>query len=207
MKTIISADVDKFASLQIDLLQKYKAGHITTGHIEWFNNLSKDERDALLMADKNHEILRLLSGCESLIIDAHGGIETFASANEVFKFGIYPPLEDWSMDRPEELTGETAVVVYEVVRDANFVKMFDSLVVDFDKMCFTKHQIKIFCRKYPNCLRTDGYATFFPLKMKEQFFVASVLVYREGLGIFLYDSKYSSVWPSKHKYRVIVPQF
>src|SRR3989344_401881 len=44
--TVIGADTAKLAGLQIDLLQKMRQGHITLDHLEWFNNLTKDDRDA-----------------------------------------------------------------------------------------------------------------------------------------------------------------
>jgi len=40
------------AGLEIDLLQKMRQGHITLGHLEWFNNLSKEARDALVVGEK-----------------------------------------------------------------------------------------------------------------------------------------------------------
>ena len=51
MKTVIDAGSAKFAGLQIDLLSKYRAGQISVEHIEWFNGLSKDTRDAILSGE------------------------------------------------------------------------------------------------------------------------------------------------------------
>ncbi len=45
MNTIIGAEAARWAGLQIDLNQKYRAGHITADHLEWFNGLRKDIRD------------------------------------------------------------------------------------------------------------------------------------------------------------------
>lgn len=46
MSTIIDAGSAKLAGLQIDTLSKYRAGLITIGQWERFNNLSSDEREA-----------------------------------------------------------------------------------------------------------------------------------------------------------------
>jgi hypothetical protein len=43
----IGAESARWAGLQIDLLAKYRAGHITADHLDWFNNLSKETRDKL----------------------------------------------------------------------------------------------------------------------------------------------------------------
>ena len=45
MSTIIDADTAKLAGLQIDLLQKVRSGQVTMDHLEWFNNLTKEDRD------------------------------------------------------------------------------------------------------------------------------------------------------------------
>ncbi len=52
MNTIIDADAAKLASLQIDLLQKVRQGHVTLGHLEWFTGLSRDAREALMVGEK-----------------------------------------------------------------------------------------------------------------------------------------------------------
>ncbi|MFH1473224.1 MAG: hypothetical protein ABIF06_02330 [bacterium] len=51
MNTIIGADTAKLAGLQIDQLQKVRQGHITLEHLEWFNKLSRTQRDMLSGAD------------------------------------------------------------------------------------------------------------------------------------------------------------
>jgi len=48
MKTMevgIGADAAKLAGLQVDTLQKVRSGQITLCHWEWFNRLTKEERD------------------------------------------------------------------------------------------------------------------------------------------------------------------
>ncbi len=47
MSTIIGAEAARWAGLQIDLNQKYRTGHITADHLEWFNNLSRKRREEL----------------------------------------------------------------------------------------------------------------------------------------------------------------
>lgn len=51
MNNIIDAGAAKLAGLQIDLLQKVRQGHATIEHLEWFNGLSRAQRDMLSGAD------------------------------------------------------------------------------------------------------------------------------------------------------------
>jgi len=45
MDTIIGADAAKLADLQIDLLQKIRNGQVTLDQLEWFNKLTREERE------------------------------------------------------------------------------------------------------------------------------------------------------------------
>lgn len=45
METGIGADAAKLAGLQVDTLQKVRSGQITLIHWEWFNRLTREERD------------------------------------------------------------------------------------------------------------------------------------------------------------------
>ncbi len=52
METIIGADAAKLAGLQIDMLQKMRSGQMTLAQVEWFNNLTKEQREAFLSGKK-----------------------------------------------------------------------------------------------------------------------------------------------------------
>ncbi len=47
MGNTIGVDAAKLAGLQIDLLQKIRSGHVSLDHLEWFNKLTREERDYL----------------------------------------------------------------------------------------------------------------------------------------------------------------
>lgn len=57
MSKNIEVDAAKLAGLQIDMLQKLRDGQMTIKQMEWFNNLSNDERDYLL--EKRFEKINL----------------------------------------------------------------------------------------------------------------------------------------------------
>lgn len=64
MNEIIEAGTAKLlAGLQIDQLQKLRSGQITLYHLQWFNNLTLDERDRLSgvkeVADNNQSFIHL----------------------------------------------------------------------------------------------------------------------------------------------------
>jgi len=52
MKELIGAEAAKLAGLLVDALQKMRDGQMALGHFEWFNNLTKDERDRFMTGEK-----------------------------------------------------------------------------------------------------------------------------------------------------------
>jgi len=158
-------------------------------------------------------ILQLLSKGESIIIDACDGTETLANAKNVFKSGIDSDFKNWKLDNAGKITAETAMAVHKIVKDATFAQMFGSFGTDLEKLCLTQHQIKVFCKKHPNWLRTEGYATFFLFKKDDNkpatldnLFVAYVDVTSDGLCVDVYEFSYGNVWHAKFAHRVVVPQ-
>ena len=150
--------------------------------------------------------LKLISGGESLTLDAVNGTETLVDAKDVFAH-IDPDFKNWGADEKGPETGETAVDVYEMVKDATFSQMFRKLNVDARKLCLTQHQIKNFVKKHRNWLRTDGYATFFLFESKGNLFVAYVVFYSDGeLGVRVYRFGNLSVWYAEYRPRVVVLQ-
>jgi hypothetical protein len=152
------------------------------------------------------QILKLLSKGKSIIIDACDGTETLATAQEIFMSGIDSDFKNWGTNKPGIATTETAVEVHEMVKDTTFAQMFGSLGTDLDRLCLTQHQIKTFCKKHPNWLRADGYATFFLFKVDNQFFVAYVRVDSDGLRVNVDRFEDAYVWHAESAPRVVVPQ-
>lgn len=149
--------------------------------------------------------LRRLFETETIIIDACDGTETLATAKETFKAGIDSGSKNWGTNKADKATEETAVTIHEMVKDATFAQMFGSLGSDLDKLCLTQHQIKTFCEKNPNWLRSDGYGTFFLFKADGQFFVADVDVLPDGLLVRVDRFGFDGVWRARCALRVVVP--
>jgi len=155
---------------------------------------------------KANSILKLISKGELLLIDAINGKETLAQAEDIFPSGISFDFKKWETDQPGDATEETPVQVYEMTQDATFAQMFGSLGTDLDKLYLTQHQIKNFCKKYPDWLRSDGFATFFPFKVEEQYFVAVVRVCGGGLFVGVRRLGHGNIWGAGRRRRVVVPQ-
>lgn len=216
MSTIIGADAAKLAGLQVDTLQKVRSGHVTLAHWEWFNLLTKKERDRLcgngaapVVTEKTkpQSILRLISGEETLVLDPTDGKETIPEAKVVFPAYIDSDFQNWGADEASGPTSETPVAVYEMVRDAKFETMFNSLGTEKEKLCLTQSQIIGFVKKYRNWLRTEGYATFFLFQSKGKFFVANVYFDGNGrLGVIVNRFAYDYVWGAECRHRVVFPQ-
>lgn len=158
------------------------------------------------VSKKDDSFTRLLSRGESIIIADCDGQETLANAKDVFKSYIDDGFKNWKINNKSVATEETPVEVRELVKDATFVQMFGSLGTDLDKLCLTQHQIKMFCKKHSNWLRTDGYATFFLFKENNQFFVARVYVESGGLSVSVDHLGDDYVWNAECAHRVVFPQ-
>lgn len=206
-KTLEQNTAQDFAGLQIDQLSKLRNGNITFDQVKWFNNLTFEQREALMGKQPEMVLyLSLLSGAETLMLDALDGKETLATAKEVFTSGIDGDLKKWGTNKPDIATKETAVDVHQLVKNATFAQMFGSLGTDLDKLCLTQSQIKNFCKKHSNWLRKDGYATFFLFKIKNQFFVADVDVDPDGLYVYVHRFESDSVWSAESSHRIVAPQ-
>lgn len=152
-------------------------------------------------------ILRLISGGESLVLDAVDGTEILADAKDVFPGGIDSDFVNWVANEPGRPTAETPVDVHEMTKDATFSQMFGELNADVRKLCLTQHQIKSFAKKHRGWLRTDGYGTFFLFESEGHFFVADVgFNSSDDLRVLVDRFEYSDVWSAGLRPRLVVPQ-
>lgn len=208
-KTLEQNTAQDFAGLQIDQLSKLRNGNITFEQVKWFNNLTFEQREALMgKQPEKVAILKLLSGAHEIAIETCDGAQTIAAAKETFKSGIDDDFKNWGTNKPGAATQRTPVEVHELVKDATFAQMFGSLGTDLDKLCLTQHQIKLFCEVHKEWLRKDGYGTFFLFKVEDQFFVALVHVSSDGLSVDVHVCRFEDggVWPAGRARRLVVPQ-
>ena len=152
-------------------------------------------------------ILRLVSEGQEIIVSACDGQETIAEAGDIFTAGIDSDFARWGTNIPGQATGPTPASVYEQIENANFRKMFTSLGVDLDRLCWSQAQIKCFVRSHKKWLRSDGWVTFFLFKVGDEFFVAFVHVDAvDGPRVRVDRFSCGRVWRAERRFRVVVPQ-
>lgn len=169
------------------------------------------------MPEIKSEILKLISGNESLIIDPTGWKKT--QEYNVFTYDVFTYIDTEfkylkiSQDGP--IPEKTPVSVYEMICDKKakditlytHAQIFCSLSSDLFKLTLTTAQIKGFAKKYRNWLRIDGYGTFFLIESDGHFYVVVVFMDPNGdLREGLFKFGYRLGWDPWKNYRVVVPQ-
>jgi len=210
-KTLEQIAAQDFAGLQVDQLCKLRNGNLTFEQVKWFNNLSFDQREAL-MGKQPALYLKLLSsaGGEPLILDALDGKETLLYATDVFTCGIDPCFKSWGTNKPGMATKKQKVAVYELVKDARFEQMYNSLETRLENLCLTQSQIKNFCKKYHRWVCQNNHDLFFLFEVEEQFLVArvivGVIVGSDGLYVSVHRQWEQSIWRAESAPCLVVPQ-
>ena len=161
--------------------------------------------ELVVIEPKHSDFLRLLS-TDPIVIGETDGKHTIAQARDVFLGYIDSDFKNWGLDVAGEAKSAIPVQVHELVTDGRFDQFFPSLG-KLDDLCLEQDQIIQFCREHKKWLRTEGYATFFLLKMEGKFFVASV--YFDGVGrlsVCVFHFSNDGVWSAKYRVRIVVPQ-
>ena len=161
----------------------------------------------------SNPILRCISDGANLFFSACDGSETLADAGDVFKSGIDSDFKNWGLSKPIKPTIKTPAEVYELTKNADFKTMFTFLSTDWEKLCVTGHQVKIFCKENADWLRADGFGTFFLTKKNWKnpaiignLFVAGVRMDSYGLIVHVFRLEYDTLWFADDRPRLVVPQ-
>jgi len=113
MDTIIGADTVKLAGLQIDQLQKVRKGHITLEHLEWFNNLSKEQRDVVSNTGLTKDSFKIWK-----TIKLSTGLKTAKDFRKVLKKNGNR-IGGWG----DDILGQSAFTVSDTEKDVDLVKV------------------------------------------------------------------------------------
>ena len=157
------------------------------------------------LAENIVDRLKLISGAQKIVLKPTDGKETIYKAKDVFGW-IDGDFRSYGCDVKSAPSEETAVQVYEMIKDGTFGELFGGFETDLNKLCLTQPQIIQFVKDHSKLLRTDGYGTFFLFRVKDEFFVAGVR--RDG-GYWDVDARRLSddgVWHAEYRRRVVVPQ-
>lgn len=150
-------------------------------------------------------VLCPLEGAQGLIVPACDGKATIVGANQIFTSYFDTDFKKLGLDRPSPATPAVTVNVYELVKDAGYRTIFDSLSSQTNRLCLTQSQIVEYVKLNLNLLRQDGYATLFLFEKDKYFFVADVDQY-DGMRVIVRRFEYDDVWRAAYRNRVVAPQ-
>ena len=132
-----------------------------------------------------NERLKLVSGEDALVLDPADGRETLGQATDVFRY-IDHNFERWNCNIVGPPTKQTAVQVYEMIRNSTFQELFGGFGAALDSLALTQEQIKQFAKHHPDWLQEGGNGTFFLFKVGNEFFVAAAYFFSDGqIGVRL----------------------
>ena len=161
-------------------------------------------------------ILKLISGQEKLIIRALDGRFIIVQAKNIFRANIDPHFIQWRLSKLGIATPEISVEVHEMIKDASFMDIFNSLPGTLEQKWLTQNQVIEFCTIWPDWLRTGGFATMFLCKKDENkpideansqdnLIEVGVREKPEGLSVAVNRFDYTYIWAAKYHRRVVVP--
>ena len=182
---------EKGSQSKIKQLARYAVGKFLDVHIP--------------LSPEKTKHLKLISGEEILTLDACNGSDVITSDNKGPFDYVDGDFVDWEANEYGSDTTETEVGVYEMTSNANFQNLFGSFSTNLDDVCMTTSQIKNFCTKFRNWLRTDGYSTFFLFKSKGKFFVADVSFYSGELEVYVNHLSDVNTWYAGCARRIVLP--
>jgi hypothetical protein len=174
---------------------------------EWFIELKKFLRkEQSWVGVVEEKILRLISGRETLTIDALDGSDDLLADDGTFAW-IDSDFKNYGADEACRPTAEINVEVHEMVKNVTFAQMFGSLSSDLQKLCFSSRaQIKSFVKKHRQWIKDDGRSALFLYKSNGQYFVAVVCVRSDGLHVRVRRFEFAYLWNAGYCHRIVVPQ-
>ncbi len=104
-------------------------------------------------------------------------------------------------------TKETEPDFYELVKDSDFLDLFNSVGVHFSKMCFTQEQIIKFAVEYKKKNETEKCEIFLLFKNERKYFLTALCFFDENVvTVYMRDLKEKCVLHADHKKFFILPQ-
>jgi hypothetical protein len=154
-----------------------------------------------------NERLKLVSGEDALVLDPADGRETLGQATDVFRY-IDHNFERWNCNIVGPPTKQTAVQVYEMIRNSTFQELFGGFGAALDSLALTQEQIKQFAKHHPDWLQEGGNGTFFLFKVGNEFFVAAAYFFSDGqIGMRLRRFTLERVFRAQKRHRLVVKSF
>jgi hypothetical protein len=158
------------------------------------------------LAGGSTKYLRRVLSDRKFVIGATNGEINFSNWKDVISCRDRGIEEDLYKNVAEEPTDETVVHIFNLFGRAKFSEMFGSFGENLDRICFTKHQIRLFANNYHDIFNTGG--TFFLLKQKNDFAIVEAISYVSGQSeVKIYALSHSyEWWGDLHSYCLVVPR-
>lgn len=146
--------------------------------------------------------LRCISDDFELILPATSGWAAMVKVEETFAAYLDPRLASYLTLRESHATKAVRIGVHQQERDGRFVDLFAGV-----SRFFTPHQVFAFCEAHAVWLHPQGWATFLPVKVGNESFVAIVgNSPKMVLAGHLLPLAHDTLWKSKIRYRAVLPQ-
>ena len=151
-------------------------------------------------------ILRRIYTNEDIVIKASDGKKTLYDAKDVFA-RRNSAFIDLKLNNKGQATPDTKVEIYELIADATFRQMFNSLTSNWDKLVLTQNQIRDFVQEYRSKLHIDGFGAFFLLKENNEYLIADVYFrWSDKIIVDVIRLGSPDAWLAHDKYRLVAPQ-
>jgi hypothetical protein len=154
--------------------------------------------------NKNPYLAKISDG-NTITIRATDGKKFISASKDIFKSVIDSDFNKYELDVPSPQTKEMNVEIFETIKDGTLKNLFRGFGENLDRLVLTQEQVGVFCKEYLDYLRKDRSGTFFLLKGKEEYFVAGVYVYFDGLAVSVCRLSCDGVWHAGCR-SIVVPQ-
>lgn len=172
---------------------------------------------ARAIARRPKGVLRLISSDYCLKLKASDGNRLIHQSKDVFKAYIGPNFIKWELYKPGVSSPEMSIHVHEVIKDSNFMDIFQSLPGSWEQKWLPQDKVIDFCLNFACWLIQKGRSNFFLIKRNENQPIevktptANLAVLRvdlsdEGLGIDVFRLEDPSDWLGEYRHRVISPE-
>lgn len=170
----------------------------------WEEELKKfNRREACWTAGKNPYLRSIATGN----LQAADGKRTIVGTGKMFPGYFHSNYVDWGTDVPGRPSPETKFEVFELVKDGEFVQIFEAFGVSLNRLCWEQDQILDFVENHSYKLSQKSWATFFLFDASNEFFVARVHRHGDGqLGAYVHRLSNCYVWHAEQRHRFVIPQ-
>lgn len=140
-------------------------------------------------------------------ISNFNNLKNINEAKEIFNSWVDVNFYRFKIEEPVIRKNKFKIDGYEIISDVSFDQALSSFSVDFDKLCFSEKQIVSFCKNNLKNLETDGFITFFLVKISViGYAMAAVIKSSSGMTAGLLRIKTENIYLGGSRGRLIIPK-